>query len=116
MSIGMLSTLYKTSTYSFHLIGENYVKIIKERKNLVSDFVNRTLDTLTAKESVVKVNIFYDSLSYNELTESPQMTLVTLLASMGVNLGLFLGVSFFSICEIVEFSLEIYFERKKMMK
>jgi hypothetical protein len=109
-------TLYKTLTYSFHLIGENYVSLIKDRKSLVSDFVNRTLDAYTAKESVVKVNIFYDSLSFIESTESPQMTLVTLLSSMSGNLGLFLGVSFFSICEIVEFSLEIYFERKKMMK
>ena len=109
-------SLYKTTTSSFNLIGENYIKSIKERPNLVSDFINRPIDAQTAKESVAKVNIFYDSLSYIELTESPQMTLVSLFASVGGNLGLFLGVSFLTVCELIEFLFEVYYQRKKTSK
>jgi len=35
-----------------------------------------------------------------------------MLASIGGNLGLFLGVSVFSLCEIVEVALEIYFVKR----
>jgi hypothetical protein len=56
----------------------------------------------------VRVNIFYDSLSYVETTESPQMDLISLLASIGGNLSLFLGVSVLSLFELVEVALIIF--------
>ena len=62
----------------------------------------------------MSVNIFYESLSYMESTESPKMNIVSLLASMGGNLSLFLGVSVFTLAEIVEVVIEIYFIVKRM--
>ena len=41
------------------------------------------------------------------------MNIVSLLASIGGNLSLFLGVSVFSLCEIIEVLIEIYFIVKK---
>jgi hypothetical protein len=49
-----------------------------------------------------------------ESTESPKMNIVSLLASMGGNLSLFLGVSVFTLAEIVEVVIEIYFIVKRM--
>ena len=40
------------------------------------------------------------------------MNFVSLLANIGGNLGLFLGVSVFSLCEIVEIFIEIFFIKK----
>jgi hypothetical protein len=74
---------------------------IKSNLNLSSDFLNRTLNTQIARESIVEVQIFYESLSYSLTTESPQMDAVYLLGSIGGNLGLFLGISVFSICELI---------------
>ena len=102
-------TLFKTSI-SFSQFTENYlISNITSNPNLAMDFMNRTVDAMTARESFVDVNIFYNSLSYVETSESPKMDMAALLASVGGNLGLFLGVSVFSLCELVEALLEIYF-------
>ncbi len=47
-------------------------------------------------------------MSYELSTESPKMDIVSMLASIGGNLGLFLGVSVFSLCELVEVAIEVY--------
>ena len=106
-------TLYETSISFSQLIGSKYVPFINDNPNLNSDFENRTIDAATSKESFVYVNIFYSSLSYTLTTETPQMNIVSLLASIGGNLGLFMGVSVFSLCEIVEAFIKIYYFLKK---
>ena len=102
-------TLYRPSISSYQLIGLQYIEKITNNPNLVSDFVNRSIDGTTAKESFVNVNIFYERLSYIESTESPQMDFISLLGSMGGNLSLLLGVSVFCLCEFVEVAIEIFF-------
>jgi hypothetical protein len=94
-------------------MGDDFVDYIKENKNLAGDFIQTQIDPESAAKSVVKVNIFYESMSYELSSESPKMDIVSLLASVGGNLGLFLGVSVFSLCEIIEVVIEIYFVNKK---
>ena len=62
------------------------------------------------------MNIFYDNLSYTQTSEIPQMDLITLLAYIGGNLGLFLGLNAFSFCEIIQALIEIYFALKNDKK
>ena len=100
---------FNTFFSSSQLVGESFVDYINENRNLSSDFVNKELNPVTARESIVKLNVFYDSLFYTISTESPKTDFVMLLAYIGGILGLFLGVSMLSICEIVELLLEIYF-------
>jgi hypothetical protein len=103
-------TLYKYDMSSYQLNGKSYVKNIKENLNLASDFLSRDImSSSVSRESFVDVTIFYDSLSYIDSTESPQMDIVSLLAAIGGNLSLFLGVSVFSLCEIVEVAMNIYY-------
>ena len=80
--------------------------------NLVKDFKNRTIDAEVARESIVSVIVFYESLSYTLTTEIPQVDIVSLLGSIGGNLSLFLGVSFFSLCEIFEVAIEMFYALK----
>ena len=80
---------------------------------VIQNFIKTTIDLAAVEKSIVSVKIFYDSLSYTNTTESPQMDVVSLVASVGGNSGLFLGVSVFSLCEIVEMLIEIYFLSKK---
>ena len=111
--------LYRTSLSSLLLNGYNYINYIQSNPNLASDFINRTLDLTSARESFVQVNVFYQSLSYTLTTESPQMDGVTLFGSIGGNLGLFLGVSVFSLCELIEVTFQVYFilkQRKNNVK
>ena len=105
-------TEYKASIYTLKLIGDDFVDYIKENKKLSNDFIQTPINAYNAANSVVKVNIFYDSMSYTLSTESAKMDIVSLLASIGGNLGLFLGVSVFSACELIEVAIEIYFVRR----
>ncbi len=79
----------------------------------MSDFVNRTIDSAQAEKSFVNVYVYYESLSYTESSETPQMNVIQLLASIGGHLGLFLGVSVFSLAELVEVFIEIFYFFKK---
>jgi hypothetical protein len=93
-------------------LGDDFADYIKSNKNLSSDFIKTPINSNNAANSIVKVNIFYDSMSYELSTESPKMDIVSVLASIGGNLGLFLGVSVFSLCELIEVAIEIYFVKR----
>jgi hypothetical protein len=104
-------TEIKTPFTFNHLNGDILMDVLSRRINLVKDFSidEKKLNSDRAKESVVRVNIFYDSLSYTMSTESPKMDVVSLLSNIGGNLGLFLGVSLISVCELIEALIEIFF-------
>jgi hypothetical protein len=107
-------TEIKTPFTFNHLSGDIYLESLKRKIILIRDFSidqeNLNLDIV--KESIVRVNIFYDSLSYTMSTESPKMDVVSLLSNIGGNLGLFLGVSLISLCELIEALIEIFFAFK----
>jgi hypothetical protein len=105
-------TLYKTSLSSYQLIGSSYREKIVSNQNLKSDFIYRDLDLTQVEKSFLSVSIYYESLSYTLTTESPQMDLVALLSSIGGNLGLFLEMSLFSLCELIEVVIELIFTLK----
>ena len=100
---------YKTSLSSSKLIGDIYVDYIKGNPSLSKDFVTRPINADAVRECMIILNVFYDSLSYKLSTESAQMDIVTLLSSIGGTMGLFMGVSIFSLFELVEVFIEIYF-------
>ena len=103
--------LFKTSLWSYQLNGNFYINSLNE--NIRADFVKRTIDANTIRESLVGVNVFYESLSYTDSNELPKMDIVSLLGSIGGNLGLFLGVSVFTLCEIIEVLMEVFYVFKK---
>ena len=110
------STQIIYSTTSYELLGDGYVDYIRPNANLSADFVSMSIDTLTAKQSMVRVYVYYDSLSYEQSDEAPQIDIVSLIANIGGNLGLFLGVSMFSVCELVTTLIEVYFYKKQSGK
>ena len=96
-----------------NLLGSLYYKYIQESPSLSADFLTRTLNSDTAPESISSFTIFYDSLSYNLSKETPKIDIIGLLAAIGGNLGLFLGISLLSVCEFFETLIEIYFIKKE---
>ena len=95
------------------LMGELTVDFIKENPNLAADFVTMPVDAEKAQDSVSQISIFYYSLTYTLSTETAQMDLVALLAAIGGNLGLFMGVSALSFCELIDVLLEVYYFKKE---
>ena len=99
--------LYKSSISFFRLYGNQDLRYIRDYPRLSSDFINRTINEMTAGESFVHVNIFYESLKYEESTEMPKVDLVSLLGTLGGNLDMFLGLGVFTFCEVIEALFEI---------
>jgi hypothetical protein len=97
---------YTTSSYDVH--GDLYVNKIKNNPNLASNFVAEEINAETVRKSFVRINVFYESLSYIISEEAPQLDGFSLVANIGGNLGLFISVSFFSICEIITTLIELY--------
>ena len=104
------SDSFDYSLSASELISKNYLDYLNSNStNLSRDFENMTLDTETARRSFVWANVFYKSLSYELSTESPQLIAITLIANIGGYLGLFLGVSVFSLFEPVQILIEIIY-------
>ena len=100
---------FKTTLSSSQLVGSWFVPSIAKRKSLLSDFVTTPLSAQSAKHSVARVNIYYDTLSYTVTSELPKMDMVALMANIGGTLSLFLGISVLSVFEVVDVLIEIYF-------
>jgi hypothetical protein len=104
-------TVYAIEMQSLQLFGEYYLKIITKFSNDFLSAKNVTKDE--ALKSFARLQIYYNTLTHTVTTEVAKMNLVDLIASIGGNLSLFLGLSMFSLCEIVEILMEIYFIKKK---
>ena len=60
-------------------------------------------DIVVNPHSFAKVNVYYESMKYEVTIDSLSVTSEDLLSKFGGTLGLFLGISFLSFIEIVEF-------------
>ena len=78
-----------------------------EHKLLKSKYeeFNSSLDDV--KQSIVNLNIFYDRLSFTEISEKPSFTFVDLVSNVGGTFGLFIGISLLSLLEMVEIIYEM---------
>jgi hypothetical protein len=112
-------TYYSTKLTFTKLFGQFELATIRESPRLLNDFMviekkreNEALSVERARDSFVQLSIFYESLSYTLSTESPKMNWISLLGWIGGNLGLFLGMSVFSLCEIIQVLIEIFYIRR----
>lgn len=105
-------TLYPIAVSSSMLIGDYYIEKIANNSKLREDFVTREINAENAKNSVVRVYIFYQSLSYTESVEVvTKPSILSLAANIGGILSLFLGVSVMSLFEVCEIFIELYMVR-----
>ena len=101
------NTQFSVTTSSHVYRGDSYVNYIKNNSNLSAYFVVDPINVDTVSSSIASFSVFYESLSYSLSYELPQMDVVSLLASIGGNLNLFLAVSALSVCELVEIGFEV---------
>jgi hypothetical protein len=59
------------------------------------------------------LNVYYDQLSYTQISKDAKLDLVDLISGIGGLLGLFLGMSFLSFTEFIEILLKHYFRQEK---
>ena len=108
------TSLYPPSDYYLNLI----MRYMNSTKELKSD----ELENL--REKILKINVYYDSLSYLQMTESPSGDIINLFSNIGGTLGLFIGMSVLSLSELIELLIKvmiicfkkILFSKKKQVK
>jgi hypothetical protein len=106
-------TVYTLTASSVQFIADKYVYLLKEKQNLSSDFVTRGINEVSSSNSFVELSIFYDTLTYTLIYESAKMDKVGLMANLGGNLSLFMGISVFSFFEMIEILIEIRLIERK---
>ena len=94
-----------------------------EDDNLISEkFKNYTDFKDYLSDNIVKMSIYYDSLSYLETSESQLLSDDTLMANLCGQIGLFLGLSFISLYDLICFNyakclfLKKYYKKKNNKK
>ncbi len=106
------STQYKISESKFSLFN---VSDSKEYSLRVIPSVEKKLNlkissTEEFNKNNLQVVVFFDSLKYTKISQTPKTTLSALVSNLGGSTGLFLDLSFMSACRAVEFFLGIIFK------
>ena len=94
--------------------GIGFSNLIKQTKTFFSDFNSTPITVETASNKFVQLFIYYDSLKYTSSHDSPSMDIVNFLGNIGGTLGLFLGISFLSLCEFLHVVVEFCFILKQL--
>ena len=97
----------RQNTFSVWFGLRHLINFYSEIKSKYPAGYNLSSDNL--KNSLLAFNIYYQDLSYSEITQIPKSDIIDLVSGMGGLLGLFIGVSFLSFAEVIEVILEIIF-------
>jgi hypothetical protein len=99
-----LSTSLSSSQYPI----ENYFELLKNDK-ILQETVFKSGNWSFIKNSILKININYESLSYIYIRESEVLLFIYFISYIGGQMGLFLGTSFLSFIEMFEVLIEAFF-------
>lgn len=77
------------------------------------DFYRRMFGTSEITYSLFKDNVasaffYFDELKILQITESPSLNLINLLANIGGTFGLFIGISILSFVEVIELTIHVF--------
>ena len=106
------TTQYKTYQSSNHFDSEIYFDVVRERTNFISEYDDQTLSNEAIQKGLVKVNIFYESLSYTQIQETVKMNEVTLIATIDGFMGMFLGGSLMTFVELFDILIRFFVRQK----
>jgi len=102
------SAQYKISDTMFTLAdignGEYGSKWISEIREKLNQTINSTKEL---HQNYLKMSVFFDSLKYTKISQTPKTTLSTLVSNLGGSTGLFLDLSFMSACRVSKFDFFI---------
>ena len=68
-------------------------------------FFNKSADPLY--KDFLSLNIYFSSMKYTEIRQTPKMNIIDLKSNLGGALGIFLGFSVFSLIEILEVIVKV---------
>ncbi|XP_041366658.1 uncharacterized protein LOC121381416 [Gigantopelta aegis] len=83
------------------------VKSLCEAKNISECIRLRSLDSRKLANSFIKLNIYYEDLNYENITEEPDYEFVQFASDVGGTIGLWVGLSLLSMFEVLQFLMEL---------
>jgi len=103
------STQYKISESMLYLTEYSeyslpWIPIVEKKLNIS---INSTEEF---NKNFFDIFVYYDSLHYTKISQTPKTTLSALVSNLGGSSGLFLELSFMSACRAVEFLLRVIFK------
>jgi hypothetical protein len=104
--IECLSTIYSISATTGHYPSQNYAEILTSNESEFTQFQNKQLSKDLLRESILKVNIFYEDMTYTAITESPALSWDILLGNIGGMFSLMLNLNMVAVAELCEFAIE----------
>ena len=107
---------YEKTISLTRILMDEFIRYYSDSLNQFSFIKNLTADDLN---DLVMFNVYYDELEYTNISQLPKMDFFDLVSNIGGNLGLFIGISFLSLAEIIELFLEtiyIFCEKKTFYK
>ena len=96
-------TEYKLRSFTSVFPSDEYAKLVLKQYNVNKSERNKISSIEELKKSVISLNIYFDCKEYTEIKERPLTTFDVLLANLGGQLGLFLGLDVLSLVELFEF-------------
>lgn len=105
------SIKYRLSTNYLNYPTESYANILLSDASIRNKFGenNSKISFERLKRNILSVNVFYDELKYVSFQELEKTSTIDLVAGIGGTLGLFIGVSFLSLIEILEILMRVFF-------
>jgi hypothetical protein len=103
------STQFLFTSTSQTYTGMLFETLVKSNPVFASDFSSTPITEETASNKFVELNIYYDKLAYTLSEDSPSMDIVAFFGSIGGTLGLFMGLSVLSFCEMFHVVFESFF-------
>ncbi|XP_022236265.1 degenerin-like protein asic-1 [Limulus polyphemus] len=97
---------YEITRSSSHL-NYDFWKIIQGAKSRKLNDLNKFSCSFGFDDLFAGLHIYFLSNNYQKIEEAPQYNWETLMANIGGNLGLFMGISFITVVECAEFFWEI---------
>ena len=111
------TTSYSFTTSASLFPTRSYAHSLLKDPSMMARFENKAnVSYETLKESILNVNIYFDSLDITRIEQSKKIEISDLISSVGGTLGLFLGISLLSIFEFIEILLEILLSKAKKLK
>ena len=95
---------YKKSQSEFP--SKKYADYLLEKNDLVKQKLGNSSQQ-DMKKNVAKLKIFFDEMVQTAISEDPKTQLADLISNVGGTMGLFLGISFLSLIELVEILIKI---------
>ena len=96
------SISYEISTSFSKFPKQQYAYELKNNSIINSKYSNLNLSIDDIQKNVIAFNVYYKDLKYTKITQTAKMNIEDLISHLGGLLGLFIGVSFLSVAEIIE--------------